>query len=77
MPIFLRLILGVALNYLGSLLVKQPTPKGTTQKDLGIPRADEGSPPFAGGGTFIQRSAYVVDIMDFESRVVKIKQKKK
>ncbi len=75
---FLRLVLGIALNYLGTLLQKPPPgPKAAQLKDFGIVRADEGAKPLAFGGTMVQRSSHVVWFGDFESRAIKKRPKKK
>lgn len=75
---FLRLVLGIALNYLGMLLQKPPPgPKAAQLKDFGIVRADEGTSPVAFFGTTVQRAAHVVWFGDFESRAIKKKPKKK
>ncbi len=73
-----RLLLGVALSALGSLLAKPPPgPKAAQLTDFGIVRADEGSSPMAFGGTYINWAAHIVAYGDFKTTKIKKKPKKK
>lgn len=73
-----RLLLGVGLSILGSLLAKPPPgPKAAKLGDFGIVRADEGSSPLAIGGTYINWSAHIVAYGDFKTTKIKKKPRKK
>lgn len=75
---FLRLLLGIALNYLASLFVKPPPgPKAAKLSEFNIPRADEGAKIFDFAGTVWRKDPHVAWYGDFSSEPIRSSQKKK
>lgn len=75
---FLRLVLGLVLQFAASLLYKPPPgPKAAEFKDFQIPQANDGDKFFDFAGTVWQGASVVAWAGDFRSEAIRKKQKKK
>lgn len=75
---FLRLVLGLVLQFAASLFYKPPAgPKAAAFKDFQIPQANDGDRYADFAGTMWQGGAIIGFAGDFKSRPIFKKQKKK